>query len=598
MCNMKKRVLFGILIIFLMLSLSFIIGQEEETAEDKARACLEEKVEGKCASLSSEEKIFSLLAIGECKDEVLADSSYETDIKLTVQAILGLKESGVDTSEAEEWLLSKNITTSDIYWYLEIENTESISDYYSCTITYGGSSNSIIIGLDKKISSISGEGTCLSKSTGDIAGYWLEIDPTCYDKEFTIECDKDFLTTLLFRKGENSPIHVSEKISSASAGGTTTEKVSSSCFGNGGCDYEASLWAALVLDYLGYDMSSYLPYLIVMADENFEYLPESFLCFLTDDFCSELLSKQYNDEYWQVSGDKFYDTALALYSFQYKELPEKTNAISWLEEVQGEDGCWNSGNIRDTAFILYSVWPKDFYIDGNGDEEEDCGDMGGYCMSAMTCQEIGGEKLDYYCFGAYVCCDREQVLETCAEKEGEICESGETCSGTTVDASDLDYGETCCIGGDCEEPQPESECEQYDGICRSYECEEDEEEASYTCDDYGDICCVEKAPKPERNYWWIWVLLLLIVLVVLGIVFKDKLKAFLRKIKSKFGKSKPGRGVIQKPKFPPRMPPPGGRVMPRRILPPTQRRSVRRPAAARPKGEMSDVLKKLKEMGK
>ncbi|MBA7686849.1 hypothetical protein ES703_95308 [subsurface metagenome] len=218
-------------------------------------------------------------------------------------------------------------------------------------------------------------------------------------------------------------------------------------------------------------------------------------------------------------------------------------------------------------------------------------------MSAMTCQEIGGEELDYDCFGAYVCCDREKVLETCAERKGKICKSGEKCTGTPVDASDLDDEETCCIGGDCEEPQPESECEQYDGICRSYECEEDEEEASYTCDDYGDICCIEKAPKPERNYWWIWVLVGLIVLVVLGIVFKDKLKAFLRKIKSKFGKPKPGHGVGPKPGFPPRMPPPGGRVMPRRILPPAQRRPVRRPAA-KPKGEISDVLKKLKEMGK
>jgi len=587
MCNMKKRALFGILIIFLMLSLSFIIGQEEETVEDKARACLEGKVKGKCASLSPEEKIFSLLAIGECKDEVLSDSSYETDIKLTAQAILALSGAGVDTSEAEEWLLSKNITTSGIDWYLQIENPAEGDTL--CTITYSGSEYSIIIGEDRKIKS--GAGSCLSLAQDN---YWLEIDSNCYDKEFEIKCDKSFLTTLLFRKGENFPIHVS---SDTQGGGTTTEKVSSSCFGESSCDYEGSLWAALVLDK-DYDVSSYLPYLIIMADEidHFKYLPESFLCFLRGDFCNELLSKQYDDEYWLVSGDRFYDTALALYPFQYKEPLEKTNAINWLEEAQDSDGCWQGieGEIIDTAFILYSVWPKDFYVP---DDVEDCEDMGYHCMSAMTCQEIGGEELDYSCFGAYVCCDREQVLETCAEQEGEICESGETCTGTTVDASDLDYGETCCIGGDCEEPQPESECEQYGGICRSYECEEDEEEASYTCDDYGDICCVEKAPKPGRNYWWIWVLLLLIVLVVLGIIFKDKLKAFLRKIKSKFGKSKPGRGVGPKPKFPPMMPSPRRRIMPRRILPPTQRRPVRRPAA-RPKGEISDVLKKLKEMGK
>ena len=33
----------------------------------------------------------------------------------------------------------------------------------------------------------------------------------------------------------------------------------------------------------------------------------------------------------------------------------RNNAINWLMSVQGPDGCWNSGNILDTAFVLYSL---------------------------------------------------------------------------------------------------------------------------------------------------------------------------------------------------------------------------------------------------
>ena len=70
---MKKSVLFGVLIILLILNVSFIIAQENETKVDNAYECLEGKVEGRCSSLSSEERIFSLLAIGECEEEIISD---------------------------------------------------------------------------------------------------------------------------------------------------------------------------------------------------------------------------------------------------------------------------------------------------------------------------------------------------------------------------------------------------------------------------------------------------------------------------------------------------------------------------------------------
>ncbi len=604
---MKKRVfLFGVLIIFTLI-LSLMITADLNVSDssgnqskvDKAYNCLEAKVKNKCSSLSSEEKIFSLLAIGECKDEVLADSKdnecwpkSSCNLKTTAQAILALDKVNVNTEKAETWLLSQNATPQEIDWYLEIESPEQAK----CTITYSGSPYQITIGLDKRINS--NAGSCLSLAQEN---YWLKISSVCYDEEFEISCDKQFLTTLLFKKKTSSTIHVLEKTSSASAGGATSEKVDSSCFAKGGlCDYEASLWATLVLNFKEYDVSPYLPYLITMTEA--KYLPESFLYFLTEypDFRNTLLLKQKSSKWWMESNDKFYDTALALYPFQYEEIQEKTNSINWLLDVQDKEGCWE-GNIRNTAFILYSIWPRDFSIDYS-DEGVDCEDAGYYCMSSISCQNAGGNELEDYtgCFGANICCNKEKLLETCEEINGEICNSAQTiCSGGNLaEASDLKSGETCCVEGVCEEPKEKSECELNDGNCRAYGCNDNEEESSYSCDSE-DVCCIKKTIAERKNYLWVWLLLILIVLAVLGIIFKDKLRPFWFKIKSKFGKSKPG-SIGGRPGFPPASSGyPQMRGVPRRILPPEQRQPVRKISPqSKSRSEVNDVLKKLKEMSK
>ena len=83
-----------------------------------------------------------------------------------------------------------------------------------------------------------------------------------------------------------------------------------------------------------------------------------------------------------------------------------------------------------------------------------------------------------------------------------------------------------------------------------------------------------------------------LILVVVAIVFRDKLRPFYLRIKSKFGKGKSKKGP---PGFPPSATP-LRKPMPRKIMPPS-RRPIRRPAPRR-KGEIDDVLKKLKDMGK
>jgi len=609
----KKRIL-GILVIFLILiSFSLLQAQVNSTEEqqkiDKAYSCLVDKVEGKCLSLSPEEKIFSLLAINQCKAEVINDSSDEEcwpaencRLKTTAQAVLALDSVRVNTDKAQQWLLSQNRTPSELIWYLQIESNEQTT----CKIEYTGFSSTIEITEDKKISGDAGQ--CLSLAQDN---YWLEIStsPFCYNQEFSISCDKDFSTTLLFRKQDSPIIHVFQKTSSAAAGGTTIEKVESFCFREGGignpCNYEGSLWAVLALNSLEEDISDYLPYLITLAEDNQRFLPDAFLYFITADkeYSDSLLSKQKKigtQYYWQESGDMYYDTALALFPFKNEILPEKTNSKQWLLETQDANGCWQD-NTRNTAFILASIWPRDFTGNGGNGGLLDCESAGNYCVNKGSCIGYGGQVLsEYDCPGVFSeCCTVQPEQLTCAEQDGEICSSNEICSGGDwVSAADLISGQKCCVGGTCQDAPTVSECVQQGGICRYASCLDDEQQAFYSCEFEGDICCVLKTAQ-EKSYVWIWILLILIVLVVIGIIFRDKIRNFWFRIKSKFRGSKPGPkpGYGRPPPGPPHYP--IRRPMPeRRILPMLHRplKPIKRPHKSQK--ELDEVLKKLKDMGK
>lgn len=592
--NMKKGALFATTILLLILVTSLVVSQETAEIEkvDKAYQCLQNQVDD-CSSLTPEEKIFSLLALNKCKTDVIQDSvnteecwpSSGCEIKTTAQAILALDNSNSDTTKAEDWLLSQNRTPTELNWYLEIESPVATT----CSLSYSGSSYNIVIGEDKKISNSAG--SCLALVQDD---YWLRISPSCYSEEFEVSCNESFLTTLLFKKTTSSTIHVSEKTSSAAAGGTTKEKVESFCFWEGGsCDYEASLWASLVLDSVGRDVSSFLPYLTILADENERHMPEVFLYFLTSkpEYRTDILSKQKSNKWWEESGDKFYDTALALYPFQQDPLQEKTDSKSWLLDVQDADGCWE-GNTRNTAFILASIWPKTFGGGGEGGLP-DCVGVG-YCMPRSGCE--GTIFADYGCPSLSECCSVLPDIDSCLEMNGEVCASNEVCTGNEVDAADTNY---CCIGS-CTKSTPVSDCELNQGVCRGYSCNSDEEEDLYnSCDASGDFCCVQKTDDENGGYWWVWVLLILIILVVIGIIFREKLKMLLLRLQTK-RRPKPGQGPFNRPgpgPTPPLMRP-RPRPVQRRILPPSRHTPAARPKRTKTSKELDDVLKKLRALGK
>lgn len=596
---MKKRVLL-IFLSLLVLSIFFVSAANETgTIESRAYSCLESKVEEKgCSTLSTEEKIFTLLATGKCKTELSSDSLASEcwpksgcKIKTTAQAILAFKNIGTSTTKPEAWLLGKITEFDDIDWFLQVESSNATE----CKATYGGSSHDFSINEDKTIAGSAG--SCLTI----YSNYWLQISPSCYDEEFEISCDESFLTSLLYKKPGSSIFYVSEKTESAAGGGTTTEKVNALCFKEGSsCSYEGTLWASLVLKYAGKDISAYIPYLVAFSDENSKYLPESFLYSMTNNFRTDLLTKQKESKWWSESGDKFYDTAVALLPFQNEVITEKSNSQTWLGEVQGTDGCWQ-GNIRNTAFLLYSLWPKKLTIVEGTD---DCEASNYFCMSGASCSDINGTELPNYggCFGVgNICCNKEKPLESCSEQAGELCDSGEEClGGDTVSSSDSNSAKSCCVRGICGVPTL-SACVQNGGTCASY-CGNKEQSVSYACDSSSDVCCVAK----KTSYVWLIILLIiLIILTVLGIIYRKQLRTFLMnliaKIKSKFGKGKGKPPVSQGPG--PRFPPTSSqRVYPgavqRRIIP--QQQAQQRPVAKPSQGktEFDEVMKKLKEIGK
>ena len=266
---------------------------------------------------------------------------------------IALKNINEGTTAFTNWLSSQNSTPSDLTWYLEIDPTNTTA---SCTVSYDSSSYPVSVRSDKTLSG--GAGSCLSL---DSAGYWLQISPSCQNREFSISCNSGFLTTLLYKK--DSTYYVSDKTTSVSLGGTTKEKISILCFAQGGvCNYEGSAWAAYALKKAGKSIDLFTPYLIAFSSDNQEILPEAFLYLLLGktDYKTAVNNKQSAGGYWSTGNilyNVFYDTALALLSLYPST---SSSASNYLLDPYHQDssGCWNNNNVRDTAFVLSSAWPK------------------------------------------------------------------------------------------------------------------------------------------------------------------------------------------------------------------------------------------------
>ena len=588
---MKKDGIIALFVVLSVLSL-ILIASAAETTDDtkvaKAYTCLEDKIKDKCGSLSVEEQAFTVLATGKCSSELKDNSKDKAGecwpstcrLRDTALGVLAFDRVGKSTSDAEKWLLSKKKVPKDLIWYLEIDADEETD----CTIKYGAVEKKIRIGEDKKINT--GAGACLSLAQDN---YWLKIKDSCYEVNFTISCDKDFKTTLLYSQKNSATIYVSSKTNLASAEGETEERVNAFCFGLTDCDYEGSLWATFALSKVGEDISSFLPYLIAMAEENEKYFPSTFLYMTTDydDYFTQIINEQTKD-YWRISNSpysKYYDTSLALLALYGTSAEQLSSAKSYLLGVQEENGCWDG--VRDTAFILYSAWPKSVSSAGGGNVDE-CEEYSHFCESSLDCSQAD-VLANFVCYGGKVCCKTEAAEKTCAEKDGIKCESTQECSGAEVEASDTS---SCCVGSCITEEV--IECEEEGYTCRT-SCLDDEEEKAYECTE-DKSCCGTKIKPTGGSSWWIWLLIILIILAVLGILFRNRLNVSIFKFKGRGAPSQPRQG------FPPAVPPEGMlRARPRMIIPrQLPPRQLSRPPHPTTKTdqEFEETLRKLKEMSK
>jgi hypothetical protein len=611
----KRRVLLAFSFLFIISFLALVIAADTNISvstesKDKGYACLEGLVNK--SDITLQEAIFGVMAIGSKSNLVSKiDSEKSTTscwpkaactIKDTAQAMLAYKRIGRSTSDIESWLSSKNSTVSELSWFLEIDIIDHVAT--TCNIKFDAVSKKINIGSDMKISG--DPGSCLTISP---SGFWLKIKDSCLSKKFDVSCNKDFVSTILYQKTGSDTVYVSSKTQSSAYNGTTTEEISARCLKLGTkCDYEGTLWAALALKNAGKEISSLAPYLVAMAEDNKATFPSAII-YLTsggDDQFSEIISsiKQSTlGSYWEAPSSKngkLFDTSLGIQATSGADSLENTAAREYIYKSQQKDGCWNNKNLRDTAFILYSLWPKTVSQDSGGSTVNLC-EPTFFCVSAFSCP-TAQQKNGFDCTSlSDICCGIEPLQQTCAEKEGELCSIDEECSGLTASSSDG----TCCLSG-CvpKQEQQENTCEPDNGVCKSV-CGDNEQPNAESCGDSLSFCCEEV--KGSSSAWiWIIIILILLILVVLAIIFRDKLRIFWFKYKGKASTS-----VVRRPGSPPET----QRAMPltrpaqpqhpsflgfmqRPIQHPTQQpqRPISRPVSK--DKDMEETLKKLREMSK
>lgn len=599
---MKKGVvLFAGLFLFLI---AFASAAENDTSTEgiaKAYQCLNAEIGNKTSStLSLQEAIFGMLALGDqskLRDKIESERSSSDcwpksscRLKETAQALLAYDHVNRDTRDIKEYLYDHNGTASDLSWFMLIDITNH--EQASCTIKYSGSTRTVTIGEDMKITGDGGN--CLSIVS---SGYWLQISPSCLNNKYDISCNKDFVTTLLYQKSGVDTVYVSSETHSAASSGTTSEEVQAKCFKQGSsCNYEGTLWSALALQQAGDDVSDYAPYLLALAPENQNLLPSAVIFKITnaDDHYSTLVQAQKQDKFWEAPNtpnNKFYDTSLALLALQGRSSTEADNAREYLLSVQTPQGCWNNDNVRDTAFILYSAFPDSRYQSSTGSggtSIEQCESAGAFsCTPLIECVEGGGEVLNnYVCGGSLKCCSRPITRQSCNALQGNICGLGEQCSSTEIPSS-----EGSCCTGSCIPVgiTPEDQCSIVGGLCSS-SCDSSESESSDQCSLSGQVCCIPNDSSTSGSSWtWIIILAVLIIIAVVAILYRKQLQLWYYGFSNR-GKSSPV--VTRRPPFPPASFQPANRPF-------SPQPQIRRPQPpSHLDKEMEDTLKKLREMSK
>lgn len=539
----KKSVVFLVFcFIFILLLLScFVLAQETEGSKvAEAYDWLISKVRGNWNDLTTKQHAFSLLAlycnttytkpgitslnskayIGEnikCwGHEPKPTSPQQCLLTETALAKMVLDEFDENTTRIKNWLLGQNMTQiQGIGWYLQIDIERGYNA--TCSVIYAGHDEKFVFKVNKdKTVEILNTTDCFRHT---YKNYWFEVEKSqaCYSHVYTIKCWSDaevYRVSLLYKKPGSDVWHVSSETKSGRPGvpGSNNIKdqpqplelrIPSYCLSNpfniGVCDYEGTAWTAYVLSRQGdtENANLFIPYLVVFAEENIRWFPESFLYPLTSQtrYSDSILNAQkivgVDKGYWLIQPivyGRVYDTAhagLALGGAGDAITKTKNYLIANQEpngnlvsSAYGESG---KDSVRDTAFALWVFWP--YLCPGVGGISEGCEDQGinFRCIENVTCgpeevevpfecpagqiccKEIGGGALEctdadgtckeecdegtefkiweIICPDWEYCCKKYEDA-TCEEVEGELCGFDEECSGTEV----YTLNGSCCLG--------------------------------------------------------------------------------------------------------------------------------------------------------
>jgi hypothetical protein len=604
----KVRIFISLLLIFSLVPLALSDNQTEDTTvsstvtaqqdPNKISAgfdCLEEKA-ADCSELTTQEIVYTILAtpdkiFNDCVKELedREESDNWGNVRDTALAILALDHAGKNTESAELWLKEQSRTPTELIWYLQQDSNEAVE----CHIGYQTNDYIINIKENKKIDV--NAGNCLTRANSN---FWLEVNPNCYSEEFNIECNKNFIATLLYKNRNSPTIYPIAGTESSPAFGSIKLKINSKCFGTTSCEYEATAWATLALLKKGHNVEEFIPYVIAMAESNKRYLPDSFIYMSTnyEDYASQLIADQKLGNYWEAPSsayNRYYDTALALIALGGSSAEQITKARDWLLFSQGANGCWQN-SIRDTAIILWALEGRAGKGSSGGGVTY-CSEADYFCIPSNDCPSAEDVGNNFFCASLSETCCMTENLQSCSEYGGTECASNEVCTGNNKKATDTSE---CCTGT-CVERSKTTECEDSFYYCKD-SCSETQESADYACNG-GQVCCKNKAESSKGgSTWWIWILIILILAVIGAIAWikREALKLYWFKIRSKFKKDKGSRGSPSSPQGPrPGMPPRPGFPPVRRMplprgVPPQRRHYDQRDA------HMNATFKKLQEMSR
>lgn len=572
--------------------------------EDKALSCIVNKVSpsvnvDNCATLSVEEQAFVVLTTGKCSQSLISKSSNNEcwpssscDLRQTAIASLAL-----NSVKGRNYLASKNITPSDLNWYVQLD-TDGES---KCSVSYNSKSYTFRILDDKRIDSISS--SCLKTSRD---GYWLGVDRSCLPYSFEFTCDKDFTSNTVYSKKNEEKYYLSSDTKSSSADGKVSHQINSYCIADRGkCDYEGTAWTALLASINSGDFEQYMPYLISFSDENSRLGSYAFLYQLTgfSQYYSLMQKYQKDSGYFDFSSPykKGYDTAITMMSIGTSSSNELSLIKDWLSESQDVNGCW--GSLRDTAFLLYAGWPSRAVPSSGPSLTQTCSSKGGYCLTNSECSSVSGSLMDYSCAGASICCSKNIAIPSCSAKGGVLCSSSQSCSGSVVPSSDLG---TCCVSGSCNtESTSVSDCESIGYSCLIGSCFSDQELKPYSCGTESRVCCgdITQASNTTSNSssWWIWVLIIAIIIIALLIIFRKKVFRSGSVSEGSVNKTRPPFGGLgnSMPQFTPlRRPMLSNQTLKSRPMPVSRGTSQPSKVSSDKDRELDETFKKLKDIGK